>query len=115
MSELEQIAGGRTGAERVPEQTEMMAGRRTFWAVVGEAASYAVLVVAMVACGFGTSFTLTGATSTVMGAAQGGYGAMALAAFHPDRYRYAGSLSGFLTPSATSMNDPILSRAITLR
>jgi S-formylglutathione hydrolase FrmB len=43
----------------------------------------------------------------VVGAAQGGYGAMALAAFHPDRYRYAGSLSGFLTPSATSMNGAI--------
>ena len=43
----------------------------------------------------------------VVGAAQGGYGAMALAAFHPDRYRYAGSLSGFLTPSATSLNGAI--------
>ena len=35
----------------------------------------------------------------IVGAAQGGYGAMALATFHPDRYRFAGSLSGFLTPS----------------
>ncbi len=43
----------------------------------------------------------------VVGAAQGGYGAMALAAFHPDRFRYAGSLSGFLTPSATTFNGAI--------
>lgn len=43
----------------------------------------------------------------VVGAAQGGTAAVTLAAFHPDRYRYAGSLSGFLTPSATSMNGAI--------
>jgi S-formylglutathione hydrolase FrmB len=43
----------------------------------------------------------------VVGAAQGGYGAMALAAFHPDRFRYAGSLSGFLTPSQTTFNGAI--------
>jgi S-formylglutathione hydrolase FrmB len=43
----------------------------------------------------------------VVGAAQGGYGAMALAAFHPDRFRYAGSLSGFLTPSQTGFNGAI--------
>ncbi|MGE2837231.1 alpha/beta hydrolase-fold protein [Mycobacterium sp. SMC-4] len=43
----------------------------------------------------------------IVGAAQGGTGAMTLAAFHPARYRYAGSLSGFLTPSATAMNGAI--------
>jgi S-formylglutathione hydrolase FrmB len=43
----------------------------------------------------------------IVGAAQGGYGAVAMAAFHPDRYRFAGSLSGFLTPSATFMNGAI--------
>ena len=32
---------------------------------------------------------------------------MALAAFHPDRFRYAGSLSGFLTPSQTAYNGAI--------
>lgn len=32
-----------------------------------------------------------------VGAAQGGYGAMALAAFHPDRFGFAGSMSGFCT------------------
>ena len=38
----------------------------------------------------------------VVGAAQGGYAAMAMAAFHPDRYRYAGSLSGFLDAGANT-------------
>jgi S-formylglutathione hydrolase FrmB len=44
----------------------------------------------------------------VVGASQGGYGAMALAAFHPDRFNYAGSLSGFLYPSSTTTNGAIL-------
>jgi S-formylglutathione hydrolase FrmB len=39
----------------------------------------------------------------IVGAAQGGTGALTLATFHPDRYRYAGSLSGFLTPSKTNL------------
>lgn len=43
-----------------------------------------------------------------VGAAQGGYAAMALAAFHPDRFGFAGSLSGFLDPSRTTTNGPIL-------
>jgi S-formylglutathione hydrolase FrmB len=42
-----------------------------------------------------------------VGASQGGYGAMALAAFHPDRFGYAGSLSGFLYPSNTTTNGAI--------
>ena len=42
-----------------------------------------------------------------VGASQGGYGAMALAAFHPDRFGYAGSLSGFLYPSNTATNGAI--------
>src|ERR1700752_4520537 len=33
----------------------------------------------------------------IVGAAQGGTGALTMAGFHPDRYRFAGSLSGFLT------------------
>ncbi|BBZ70406.1 MPT51/MPB51 antigen [Mycobacterium paraseoulense] len=44
----------------------------------------------------------------VVGAAQGGYAAMALAAFHPDRFRYAGSMSGFLYPSETAFAGAIL-------
>ena len=43
----------------------------------------------------------------IVGAAQGGTAALTLAAFHPDRYRYAGSMSGFLTPSATTLNGAI--------
>jgi S-formylglutathione hydrolase FrmB len=43
----------------------------------------------------------------IVGAAQGGTGALMMAAFHPDRFRYAGSMSGFLTPSATAMNGAI--------
>ncbi|MUL74531.1 alpha/beta hydrolase-fold protein [Mycolicibacterium sp. CBMA 226] len=43
----------------------------------------------------------------VVGAAQGGTAAVTLAEFHPDRFRYAGSLSGFMTPSSTSMNGAI--------
>ncbi|MGV0743184.1 alpha/beta hydrolase-fold protein [Mycolicibacterium sp. XJ870] len=43
----------------------------------------------------------------VVGAAQGGTAAVTLAAFHPGRFRFAGSLSGFLTPSATALNGAI--------
>jgi S-formylglutathione hydrolase FrmB len=43
----------------------------------------------------------------IVGASQGGTGALTMAAFHPDRFRYAGSMSGFLTPSATAMNGAI--------
>jgi S-formylglutathione hydrolase FrmB len=43
-----------------------------------------------------------------VGAGQGGYGAMALATFHPDRYGYAGSMSGFLYPSDTTVNGSII-------
>ncbi len=43
----------------------------------------------------------------IVGAAQGGFGAMAMAAFHPDRYRYAGSLSGFLAPERTGTDGAI--------
>lgn len=43
----------------------------------------------------------------IVGASQGGTAALTLGAFHPDRYRYAGSMSGFLTPSATTLNGAI--------
>jgi S-formylglutathione hydrolase FrmB len=43
----------------------------------------------------------------VVGAAQGGYGAVALATFHPDRFRYAGSMSGFLAPERTGVDGAI--------
>lgn len=43
----------------------------------------------------------------IVGVSQGGTAALAEAAFHPDRFRYAGSMSGFLTPDQTSMNGAI--------
>ncbi|HZA11009.1 alpha/beta hydrolase family protein [Mycobacterium sp.] len=43
----------------------------------------------------------------IVGASQGGTGAMAMATFHPERFVYAGSMSGFLTPSNTFMNGAI--------
>ncbi|HEX4559310.1 MAG TPA: alpha/beta hydrolase family protein [Mycobacterium sp.] len=43
----------------------------------------------------------------IVGASQGGTGALMLAAFHPERFRYAGSMSGFLTPSNTTVNGAI--------
>jgi S-formylglutathione hydrolase FrmB len=43
----------------------------------------------------------------VVGASQGGYAALTLAAFHPDRFRYAGSMSGFLTPERTGVDGAI--------
>ncbi len=43
----------------------------------------------------------------IVGAAQGGTGAVTMATFHPDRFGYAGSMSGFLTPSSTTVNGAI--------
>ncbi|HYB82501.1 MAG TPA: alpha/beta hydrolase family protein [Mycobacterium sp.] len=43
----------------------------------------------------------------IVGASQGGTAALTQAEFHPDRFRYAGSMSGFLTPGATFMNGAI--------
>lgn len=43
----------------------------------------------------------------IVGAAQGGTGALTIATFHPDRYRYAGSFSGTLTPSKTNVAGAI--------
>ena len=48
-----------------------------------------------------------GGHAPVVGAAQGGYAALALAAFHPDRFRYAGSMSGFLAPERTGVDGAI--------
>jgi len=62
------------------------------WAAAGATPSYVVLVVAMVACGFGTSFTLTGATATVMEAAPAGYAGTASAALNTARQ--TGSAAG---------------------
>lgn len=43
----------------------------------------------------------------IVGASQGGTGALTLATFHPDRFSYAGSMSGFLTPSLTTLNGAL--------
>jgi S-formylglutathione hydrolase FrmB len=43
----------------------------------------------------------------IVGASQGGTGALMMAEFHPDRFRYAGSMSGFLYPSETAVNGAI--------
>jgi S-formylglutathione hydrolase FrmB len=43
----------------------------------------------------------------IVGAAQGGTAAVTLAAFYPNRYRYAGSMSGFMNPSNTFLNGAI--------
>lgn len=43
----------------------------------------------------------------IVGASQGGYGALAMATFHPDRYRFAGSLSGFVAPERTGVDGAI--------
>jgi len=85
-------------SDRFPHRRLMLIGLLSacfglaLWAVVGDAASYAVLAVAMLACGFGTSFTLTGATSTVMDAAPSGYAGTASAALNTARQ--TGSAAG---------------------
>jgi S-formylglutathione hydrolase FrmB len=43
----------------------------------------------------------------IVGVAQGGAAALTLTAFHPDRFRYAGSMSGFLTVGNTFLNGAI--------
>jgi S-formylglutathione hydrolase FrmB len=43
----------------------------------------------------------------IVGASQGGTAALVLAEFHPDRFRYAGSMSGFMYPSNTTLNGAI--------
>jgi len=43
----------------------------------------------------------------IVGAAQGGTAAITLAEFYPSRFRYAGSMSGFLFPSNTFVNGAL--------
>lgn len=49
--------------------------------------------------------------NAIVGASQGGTAAITMAAFHPNRYGYAGSVSGFLNPSDTATNG-VISTAI---
>lgn len=55
------------------------------WAAAGADPSYPLLIAPMMAAGFGTSFALTGATSTVMGAAPASYAGTASAVFNTTR------------------------------
>ncbi|MFE5965225.1 MFS transporter [Streptomyces sp. NPDC056463] len=55
------------------------------WAAAGADPAYALLVVPMMAAGFGTSFALTGSTATVMGAAPPAYSGTASALFNTTR------------------------------
>ena len=45
--------------------------------------------------------------NAIVGVSQGGTGALTMATFHPDRYGYAGTLSGFPNPSDTFTNGVI--------
>ncbi|MGW3987390.1 MFS transporter [Streptomyces sp. NPDC004830] len=55
------------------------------WAAAGAGPAYALLVVPMMAAGFGTSFALTGSTATVMGAAPAAHAGAASALFNTSR------------------------------
>ncbi|MFB8757413.1 MFS transporter [Streptomyces nigra] len=55
------------------------------WAAAGPDPGYALLVAPMMAAGFGTSFALTGSTTTVMGAVPAAYAGTASALFNTTR------------------------------
>ncbi|MFF3164911.1 MFS transporter [Streptomyces sp. NPDC003273] len=62
------------------------------WAAAGPDPAYPLLVLPMMAAGFGTSFALTGSTATVMGAAPPAYAGAASALFNTTRQ--VGSATG---------------------
>ncbi|MFJ8001324.1 MFS transporter [Streptomyces sp. NPDC096310] len=75
------------------------------WAAAGPDPDYPLLVVPMMAAGFGTSFALTGSTTTVMSAAPDQYSGTASALFNTTRQvgSAAGvALGGSLLAAATS-------------
>ncbi|MCG6499788.1 MFS transporter [Kitasatospora sp. A2-31] len=55
------------------------------WAAAGPDPAYPLLIAPMMAAGFGTSFALTGSTTTVMSAVPGGYAGTASALFNTAR------------------------------
>jgi MFS transporter, DHA2 family, methylenomycin A resistance protein len=55
------------------------------WAAAGATPAYPLLVAPMMAAGFGTSFALTGSTTTVMGAAPAEYSGAASGLFNTTR------------------------------
>lgn len=76
------------------------------WAA-GPDSPYPLLVAPMMAAGFGTSFALTGATATVMGAAPAGYSGTASALFNTTRQVGSATgvaLGGTLLATATDYN-----------
>ncbi|WP_405497662.1 MFS transporter [Streptomyces sp. NBC_00096] len=86
------------------------------WAAAGSDPAYAVLLLPMMCAGFGTSFTLTGATSTVMSAAPDTHAGTASALFNTTRQigSAAGvALGGSLLASASDFTGSVrLSMAI---
>ncbi|MEV7618426.1 MFS transporter [Streptomyces sp. NPDC089799] len=75
------------------------------WAAAGLDPAYALLVVPMMAAGFGTSFALTGTTATVMGSAPPAYSGAASALFNTTRQIGSATgvaLGGSLLATATS-------------
>ena len=77
------------------------------WAAAGADPAYPLLVVPMMAAGFGTSFALTGSTATVMGAAPQAYSGAASALFNTTRQIGSATgvaLGGSLLASATDYN-----------
>jgi DHA2 family methylenomycin A resistance protein-like MFS transporter len=75
------------------------------WAAAGTDPGYPLLVVPMMAAGFGTSFALTGTTTTAMSAAPAAYGGTASALFNTTRQigSAAGvALGGTLLATATA-------------
>ncbi len=86
------------------------------WAAAGADPAYAVLVVPMMCAGFGTSFTLTGATATVMSAAPDTHAGTASALFNTTRQigSAAGvALGGSLLASAADFTGGVrLSMAV---
>ncbi|MGW5063436.1 MFS transporter [Streptomyces sp. NPDC004096] len=77
------------------------------WAAAGPDPAYPLLVVPMMAAGFGTSFALTGSTATVMGAAPPEYSGAASALFNTTRQIGSATgvaLGGSLLASATDYN-----------
>ncbi|MFI8858795.1 MFS transporter [Streptomyces prasinus] len=75
------------------------------WALAGAEPAYPLLVVPMMAAGFGTSFALTGSTATVMGAAPPAYSGAASALFNTTRQIGSATgvaLGGSLLATATT-------------
>ncbi|GAB7110946.1 MFS transporter [Streptomyces phaeofaciens JCM 4814] len=77
---------GRTGDRPLVISGTLLAGLGLAgWAAMGADPFYPLLVAPMMAAGFGTSFALTGSTSTVMGAAPPEYAGAASALFNTTR------------------------------